>query len=110
MHHRYRSMKIRLLKTPVTAAAAALLLAGGAVLPGCGEQNIQTSAYKAQKEKIKADVKAEILAELGGGAAAPQPVVSDSSCVSCHTDKERLKIESAGIKQPKGSALTSGKG
>jgi mono/diheme cytochrome c family protein len=109
MHHEYRSMKNRLLKSPLTAAAAVALLAGAAFLPGCGEQNIQTSAYKAQKEKIKADVKAEVLAELGG--AAPQgPVESSSSCVSCHTDEERLKMETAGIKQPKGSALTSGKG
>ena len=100
MHHEYRSMKNRLLKSPLTAAAAVALLAGAAFLPGCG---------KAQKEKIKADVKAEVLAELGG--AAPQgPVESSSSCVSCHTDEERLKMETAGIKQPKGSALTSGKG
>ena len=107
MHHTYRSMKNKLLSTPFPAAV--LLVAGAALLAGCGEQNIQTSAYKAQKEKIKNDVKAEILAELGG--AVPQrPVESASSCISCHTDEERLKMESAGIKQPKGSALTSGKG
>ena len=109
MHHRYRSMKIRSRTGPVSAALSLLLLAGVALTPGCGEQNIETSSYKEQKAKIKADVKAEILAELGGTAVV-QPVVSSSSCVSCHTDQERLKMESAGIKQPKGSALTSGKG
>lgn len=34
----------------------------------------------------------------------------DSSCVSCHTDAERLKAECAAIPQPQGSALQAGKG
>ena len=42
--------------------------------------------------------------------AAAQSSETASSCISCHTDKEKLKMETAGIKKPKGSALTSGKG
>lgn len=108
MHHRYRSMKNR--SAPVSAALSLLLLAAVAVTPGCGEQNIETSSYREQKAKIKRDVKAEVLAELGGIPVPAEAVASSSSCVSCHTDQERLKMETAGIKQPKGSALTSGKG
>ncbi len=65
------------------AALAASLLAAALLLPAaCG------------KEKAEAPV-----------AEAPS-----SSCVSCHTDREKLKVETADIKQPKGSALQSGKG
>jgi len=94
----------------VTGTSFALL---GACLfvSGCGEQNIQTEGYKNLKEKIKAEVKSEFLSELTGVSVADSgPVESDSSCVSCHTDKEKLKFESAGIKRPPASALTSGKG
>jgi hypothetical protein len=103
-------MKIRSRSGPLAAALPLVILAGVALTAGCGEVNIETKDYKETKARIKQDVKAEVLAELGGEYTPAGPVVSDSSCVSCHTDKERLKVETAGIKKPKGSALTSGKG
>ena len=68
---------------PGTGALLAVSLAAASLLlAGCG------------KEKGEVPV-----------AKAPS-----SACVSCHTDKEKLKVETADIKQPKGSALQSGKG
>jgi hypothetical protein len=53
------------------------------------------------------------LSKKGGPAVAGKAdsnAVAGSACVSCHTDKEKLKMETAGIKAPPKSALTSGKG
>jgi mono/diheme cytochrome c family protein len=50
---------------------------------------------------------------LGWGLLAGQALAADapsSTCVACHTDAGKLKAESAGIPQPKGSALQAGKG
>ena len=46
---------------------------------------------------------------LGAGVAqaAKAPV---SSCVACHTDAEKLKIEAAKVPPPAASALQAGKG
>lgn len=53
------------------------------------------------------------LSKKGGPAVADKAIpasMAGSTCVSCHTDKERLKMETAGIKAPPKSAMTSGKG
>lgn len=74
------------------ACSLTLLLAAALLLAGCGKKEETPVAEKAPEK---------VAAPASGTASA---------CVSCHTDKEKLKMETAGIKQPKGSALTSGKG
>ena len=69
------------------------LFLGGALLAGCSGQ--ESSDKSVTGEAVKKTAAA-------GGEA--------SSCVSCHTDAERLKVESAMLPKPKKSALTSGKG
>lgn len=91
--------------------ACAVLMAAGFGLAGCGDVNIETSGHKELKARLKAEVKSELLAELTGGREGmTAPVASSSACVSCHTDREKLKMETARIKAPPKSALTSGKG
>ena len=75
-----------------TAFTAAALLASTLLLAGCGKKEEGPVAEGPKGEKTVA------------------AVASDSACVSCHTDRERLKMESAGIKRPPKSAMTSGKG
>lgn len=45
-----------------------------------------------------------------GASAADAPVKPASSCVACHTDAEKLKVEAAKVSSPPGSALQAGKG
>ena len=49
-----------------------------------------------------------LLPAWGAGEAAAEE--TQSTCVACHTDKDKLKMESAGIKRAKPSAMQSGKG
>lgn len=46
----------------------------------------------------------------GGVSAAAPPAKQTSSCVACHTDAEKLKLEAATVPVPAGSALQAGKG
>ena len=69
------------------------LLLGAALLTGCTAQ--ESSDKSATGEALKKTAVTE-----GEG----------SSCVSCHTDAEQLKVESAKLPRPKASALTSGRG
>jgi len=41
---------------------------------------------------------------------AAATAIPTSSCVACHTDAEKLKVESAKVPVPSGSALQAGKG
>lgn len=92
-------------------AVSAVLVAAGFILGGCGDVNIETSGHRELKSRLKSEIKSELLAELGGGQPGmTSPVASSSACVSCHTDKEKLKMETARIKAPPKSAMTSGKG
>ena len=95
---------------PSITPSLASLVVGMLLLPACGEVNIETSRNKEMKSKLMGDVRTELMAELGIGEMTQEPVVSDSSCVTCHTDKEKLKFETASIKKPSKSALQSGKG
>jgi uncharacterized lipoprotein YajG len=74
------------------ACSLTIVLAAALMLAGCGKK----------EETPVAEKPAEKSAAPSAGTA--------SACVTCHTDKEKLKMETAGIKRPKGSALTSGKG
>ncbi len=74
------------------ACSLTILLAAALMLAGCGKKEEAPVAGK-PAEKV-----------------AAQSSETASACISCHTDKEKLKMETAGIKKPKGSALTSGKG
>jgi mono/diheme cytochrome c family protein len=77
---------------PTGIATLAVIALGALVITACGDVD---------------------LSKKGGPAVADKAIpaaVADSACVSCHTDKEKLKMETAGIKAPPKSALTSGKG
>ncbi len=92
-------------------SACAVLVAVGFSLAGCGDVNIETSGHKELKSRLKSEITSELLRELTGGQPGmTTPVASSSACVSCHTDKEKLKMETARIKAPPKSAMTSGKG
>ena len=77
------------LRTGITMSLA-VLFAAAVLQAGCG---------KKEEAPVTAGPKAEKAA-----------VASASACVSCHTDKEKLKMETAAIKKPPKSAMTSGKG
>ena len=51
-----------------------------------------------------------LVAPTAPGIAAETAAAKKSSCVACHTDQKTLQAESAGIPQPAGSAMQSGKG
>ena len=76
-----------MVKKPLVVLIASLfaLTLMGALLTGCGDQNMQTERYKALKAEIKAELKAELLSELQGmqvtapapQAAAPAPAAEE---------------------------------
>ncbi len=47
---------------------------------------------------------------VAGPAVATEPSRLVSSCVACHTDAEKLKMEAAKLPPPPKSAMTAGKG
>jgi cytochrome c553 len=50
-------------------------------------------------------------ATLGASSpAAAEPAKPVSSCVACHTDAEKLKVEAAKVPPAPASALQAGKG
>jgi len=53
-----------------------------------------------------------VLAGAAGAAetSAAAPAQAASSCVACHTDAEKLKVEAALVPAPPASALQAGKG
>jgi len=79
-------------RIPPGIAALAVIALGALAITACGDVDLS--------KKGSSPVAGE------GSSEA----VAGSACVSCHTDKEKLKMETAGIKAPPKSAMTSGKG
>ena len=79
-------------RIPPGIAALAVIALGALAITACGDVDLSKKGGTPVADK------------------ADSNVVAGSACVSCHTDKEKLKMETASIKAPPKSSLTSGKG
>ena len=72
---------------------------------------VSRSRRHLSRRLLAAALAAGLLVATGSAEAAGDPAAEPAStCVTCHTDVEKIKAEAANVPVPAGSALQAGKG